>query len=111
MSQSFLVFFKKILDKLTGKCYIREMEKVKDIVDRIKSGEKEFKKYYLSAPAYQCDVQDGHGNNCPDKPVHFFVYKERKFGLCKRCYILYQIKLIAPPALKLRTGAMAHPRG
>ena len=38
----------------------------------------------------QCSVRDRQGNHCPDEPVHFFDYNDKRVGLCERCYIAFQ---------------------
>lgn len=35
----------------------------------------------------RCDVRDGSGGRCPEKPEHFLG---KQVGLCRRCYLNYQ---------------------
>jgi len=51
---------------------------------------KDYKNYYLGNWVAQCSVRDNKGQHCPDDPVHYFEYKGKRVGLCKRCFINYQ---------------------
>lgn len=53
-------------------------------------GSYEFRQMFLGEWVHHCDIIDNKGNHCPEKPEHFFEYRGKEVGLCKKCFILYK---------------------